>query len=225
MTIIVGMLDEKQVVIGTDSLYTWEEGFVKPHGSKFVPMPKEFDGKVIVASSGQEKFSQIFERIAKEIPKLLNFTDRYSLMKLAEKIRTTAADMGVGDAEDNNLPEHDLGFLIASKNTKKLWTIDSDYSVGEYDNYVCVGSGYIVAESAILALTLRPPCGTPAAECRGHCAGEQSHSEDPLFDRGSGFGLSLDVELSELVKRSLQVACQLHPYCGGGTHYREIYYD
>ena len=62
MTIIVGMIDETGATIGTDSLYTWEEGFAKPQGHKFIQLPSEYEDRIIVASSGQEKFSQIFER-------------------------------------------------------------------------------------------------------------------------------------------------------------------
>jgi len=75
-------------------------------------------------------------------------------MKLASKLFLEAGKLGIGDAENNTLPEHDLGFVLASTNSKKLWTIDSDYSVGEHEHYVCMGSGYSLAESAILALTL-----------------------------------------------------------------------
>ena len=154
MTIIIGFRDEMGTTIGTDSLYTWEDGFVKPQGHKFISLPSEYIDKVLVAASGQEKFSQVFERVVRDTPKLLSFSDRYGVMKLASKLFAEVGKLGVGDAENNNLPEHDLGFVLASVNSKNLWTIDTDYSVGEHEHYVCMGSGYAIAESAILALTL-----------------------------------------------------------------------
>ena len=196
MTIIVAMIDETGATIGTDSLYTWEEGFAKSQGHKFIQLPSECEGRVIVASAGQEKFSQIFERMARDAPKLLEFSDRYGLMKLAGKLFAEVGKLGVGDAEDNNLPDHDLGFVIATATSKKIWTIDADYSVGEHDQYLCIGSGYILAESAMKTLT---------------CPDLNIHWGDKP-------------NTARMVRLVVDITSSLHPYCGGGTHIRQIKY-
>jgi len=69
MTIIIGFTDDTGTTIGTDSLYTWEDGFVKPQGHKFISLPSEYMDKVLVAASGQQKFSQAFERADRDTPK------------------------------------------------------------------------------------------------------------------------------------------------------------
>lgn len=150
MTILIGTIDRGVAYIGSDSLWTWDEGFVRESNvSKFIDLHND---SVLIATSGQDKFTQILERLIEREPELLNFTDRRSLMDLVDALHRDVAKAGVGDSDNNQLPDHDMGFVIASKKTGKIWVIESDYSIGEYDDYVCTGSGAFLGESAMRAL-------------------------------------------------------------------------
>lgn len=167
MTIIIGAIHEGYAYIGTDSLWSFDKDFVRPcKTSKFIPVP---DDKFLMAQAGQDKFTQIFIRAMKNAmkdkPKLLeikNITSIYSLVDLLK--REVMATTGVGEAENNELPEHDMGLIVAAKGCSKIWSIGGDYSVMEFDDYVSEGAGSLLAEAAMNALARKGVYGREAVE-------------------------------------------------------------
>ena len=154
MTILIGAIHNGKAYIGADTLWTWDDSFVRKHTTKFVdiditPAPAN---EVIIATAGQDKFTQLLEKVLRDHPNLINFNDRRGVVKLVDEIQKEARNSGVGDAENNQLPDHDLGFLIATSASEKLWVIESDYGVIGFDDHVCVGSGAHLGESAMLSL-------------------------------------------------------------------------
>ena len=150
MTILIGAIHNGYAYVGADSLWTWDDQFVRESKvSKFIQLD---DDKVLIATSGQDKFTQIFERVIETDPELLNFNDRRSLRDLVDALHKEVHKAGVGDSDNNQLPDHDLGFLLVSKLTNKIWVIESDYSIGEFDDFVCAGSGAFLGEGAMRAL-------------------------------------------------------------------------
>lgn len=154
MTIGIGAITKKSIIIGTDSLWTFNEEFVREHKtSKFLEIPPKYKSKVVIASSGQDRFTQIFERMLRDSPDLLDIKDKFSVADLVNSLQAEITKNGIGEAGTNELPEHNLGFLLASANTGTLWAIESDYGVIEFDDYVGIGSGAYLGESAMLALS------------------------------------------------------------------------
>ena len=156
MTILIGAIHNGKAYIGADSLWTWDDNFVREHTtSKFIdlrvePAPRN---KILIATAGQDKFTQLLEKVLQTHPNLINFADRRGLIKLVEELHKEAKISGVGDADNNQLPDHDLTFLIATSASNKLWVVESDYGVTSFDDYVCVGSGQFLGEGAMMALS------------------------------------------------------------------------
>jgi ATP-dependent protease HslVU (ClpYQ) peptidase subunit len=154
MTILIGAIHNNKAYIGADSLWTWDDNFVREHStSKFVSLSIEPRNQILIATAGQDKFTQILDKVLHVHPQLINFENRAGLVKLVDALHKEVKSSGIGDADNNQLPDHDLGFLIANSNTKKLWVVESDYGVLEFEDYVCVGSGAFLGEAAMKALS------------------------------------------------------------------------
>ena len=183
MTILIGAIHDGKAYIGADSLWTWDENFVREHTtSKFVDLQVEppASNKILIATAGQDKFTQLLEKVLQTNPNLINFTDRRGLLKLVEEIHKEAKSSGVGEADNNQLPEHDLTFLIATSASNRLWVVESDYGVTSFEDYVCVGSGQHLGEGAMRALSKSKIYGSTAVktalesvcELHPYCGGE-----------------------------------------------------
>lgn len=156
MTILIGAIHNGKAYIGTDSLWTWDDNFVREHpASKFINLHLEPapNNKVLIATAGQDKFTQLLEKVLETYPNLINFSDRRGLIKLVEELHKEAKSSGVGDADNNQLPDHDLSFLIATSASNQLWVVESDYGVTSFNDYVCVGSGQYLGEAAMRSLS------------------------------------------------------------------------
>lgn len=153
MTIAVGTITKNSIVVGTDSKWTWAEDFVREHTtSKFVEIPKADHGSILIASAGQDRFTQILRKLIKRNPELLKFHEMDGALELVESLRAEVLEFGIGDPENNEFPEHNMEFLIASSFSKSLWIIEPDYNICEFKDHVCIGSGAPLAESSMLAL-------------------------------------------------------------------------
>jgi len=167
MTIIIGAIHEGRAYIGTDSLWSFDKDFVRPcKTSKFIPVPND---KFLMAQAGQDKFTQIFIRAMKNTmkdkPKLLevkNITSIYHLVDILKKEVITTT--GVGEAENNELPHHEMALIVAAKGCNKVWAIGGDYSVMEFDDYIAEGAGAVIAEAAMNALSRKGIHGREAVE-------------------------------------------------------------
>jgi len=201
MTVLVGAIDGGYAYLGVDSLWSWDENFVRESKtSKFLNLKaikavseegldtvtKNLSEEVLIASSGQDRFTQILEKVIIENPDLACFSTKSDLMELAEMFHKAVSKLGIGDSDNNQLPEHDMGFLLISKYSDRLWTLESDYSIGEYDDYVSGGSGSFLAESAMRAL----------------------HKQNIVGE--------------EAVLTAIETVNELHPYCGGKIEIRKI---
>lgn len=156
MTILIGAIHNGKAYIGADTLWTWDDSFVREHTtSKFIDLDEDLQtrNKILIATAGQDKFTQLLEKVLQLQPNLVNFSDRRGLIKLVEELHKEAKCSGVGDSDNNQLPDHDLTFLIATSASDKLWVVESDYGVTSFDDYVCVGSGQIIGEGAMKALS------------------------------------------------------------------------
>jgi ATP-dependent protease HslVU (ClpYQ) peptidase subunit len=152
MTILIGAIVGERAFIGADSLITWDDNFVRDSKmSKFVELPTS---DVLIATSGQDRFTQILEDIleSEENSDILDIKSRQDVRRLAKLLYKEVDKYGVGEADNNQLPDHEFGFLLVSKQTNRIWSIESDYSVQEYDDYVCTGAGGFLGESAMRAL-------------------------------------------------------------------------
>jgi len=133
------------------SLWSWHDPPVRESKvRKFVVLPRN---DILIATAGQDKFTQILEDILESNPDLATIECRKDIRELATLIFKEVKKFGMGEADNDQLPSHELGFLIASKYTNNIWTIDSDYSVQEFDDYVCIGSGDALGEAAMRALS------------------------------------------------------------------------
>jgi len=156
MTILIGAIHKGKAYIGADSLWTWDDNFVREHNtSKFIELDPELTtrNKILIATAGQDKFTQLLEKVLQIQPNLINFSDRRGLIKLVEELHKEAKASGVGDSDNNQLPDHDMQFLLATSASNNLWVIESDYGVTSFDDYVCLGSGQIIGEGAMRALS------------------------------------------------------------------------
>ena len=159
MTILIGAIHDNVAYVGADSLWTFSSDFIRDHTTKFLEVPTD---DVIIVASGEDKFSQILEKIILRDPKILNFNDRFGLMELADTLRKEVDTYQVGDADNNQLPDHNLGFLLVSKKLRKILIIESDYSISLFDDYVCAGSGCYLGEAAMKSLSKKGVYGYDA---------------------------------------------------------------
>lgn len=165
MTIAIGTITLTSIIVGTDSLIMWDDNFVRDHKtSKFLELPAKFKNKLLIATAGQDKFTQIFEKLVRSEDHFLDFKDRIGVVELIDALQAEIIKHGIGDAEANQLPEHDLAFLIASANTRSLWIVDSDYGISEFEDFVSIGAGMFLGESAMLALSKVNITGKKAIE-------------------------------------------------------------
>jgi ATP-dependent protease HslVU (ClpYQ) peptidase subunit len=150
MTILAGTIENGTIYIGADSLWTWDDDFVRESKvSKFIELPRD---DILIATAGQDKFTQILEGLIEENNDLATIESRKDVRELASLVFKEVKKFGIGEADNDQLPSHELGFLVASKYVNKIWTIDSDYSVQEFDDYVCIGSGGTIGEAVMRAL-------------------------------------------------------------------------
>jgi len=164
MTIIIGAIHEGIAYIGCDSLYTWNNDFVRTSKtSKFIPMSN--DAGFLVAGAGQDKYTQIFIRAMRRHPEILAITNLNSMYMIADVLQNEVMkNSGVGEADNNELPEHDVALMFVSKLSSSIFVMESDYSVMEYDDYVCTGSGFMQGEAAMAALYAAGIKGREAVE-------------------------------------------------------------
>jgi ATP-dependent protease HslVU (ClpYQ) peptidase subunit len=154
MTILIGAIHDGKAYIGADTLWTWSDNFVRSHStSKFIALPVEGNNNILIATAGQDKFTQILERVLLNRPELLDFADRKGIIKLIDELHKEVKQAGVGDSENNQLPDHDLGFVMVSSASDKIWVVESDYGILEFNDYVCAGSGAYLGEAAMKALS------------------------------------------------------------------------
>ena len=150
MTILVGAIHGGHIYMGTDSLVTWSDNFTRDsRRSKFLDVGCN---NLILASAGQERYSQLLTKILKSDPMLASISNRYDIEEIMDSLFKATRDFGVGEAENNQLPEHDFELMLATSHIGTIWTIDSDYSISEFDDYVCMGSGAGLGESSMKAL-------------------------------------------------------------------------
>jgi len=175
MTILVGAIHQGRAYIGTDSLWTWDDGLVREHiTGKFIELDPNIECRyeILIATAGQDKFTQLLEKVLEAHPELINFTNRRGLIKLVDELQREAKASGVGDSDNNQLPDHDLGFIIASSATNSIWVIESDYGVTEFKDYVCVGIGQVIGEAAMKALSKSGIFGGGAVQIAIETAGD-----------------------------------------------------
>lgn len=182
MTIGIGTITKKSLIVGTDSLWSFGEDFVKDiKTSKFVKIPNKYKDQILIASSGQDKFTQILEKLFRTNSELLDFTDKSGIAEIAEILQIEVSKLGIGSPDTDQLPDHELEFLIASKTSKSVFIISGDYSIMEFgeSEFACIGSGSLIGESAMLALSKAKVIGKEALkisletamECHPMCGG------------------------------------------------------
>ncbi len=152
MTIIAGVVDKDCVYLGTDSLISFGSDYGRCNYStgKFLDLPTD---DLVIASAGAVSYGQIFEEILRqdESTHLLTVEEKYDVQKLARLLYERVRELGVGDSENNKLPDHEGCFLVVSKDANKIWAMDGDYAITEWDTYIALGSGSTVCESVIWA--------------------------------------------------------------------------
>jgi len=161
MTIAIGLRHDKKIYVGADSLWSYDDSFVKHGiGSKFLALP---DGQLAVAA-GQVRFSQLFTRFIRDNKNLASFSCLEDVQEIADKFLTRVLDAGIGEAGPNELPDHDFEILLVTSACPSLFVISGDYSVEELKKYACIGSGGSYAEAALEALSKVNITGRKALE-------------------------------------------------------------
>lgn len=155
MTIIIGAIHDHRVIVGTDSMWTLEDNLIRefPSESKFLKCP---DPEVLIAGSGDDKYSVIFEEFL--IEKGCEFNSKRDLFLLTNAFRNSLPKWGMID------DDHDFGFVVAKKGHSKLWSIECNFSVNECDDWICLGGGSTLGEASMKALALRGIFGREAIE-------------------------------------------------------------
>jgi len=187
MTVLIGAVYNSYIYMGADSLWSWDENFVRESKtSKFLNLSpvivtdrdglkvttRDFSKEVLIAGAGQDKFTQILEKVLMDDPDLACFSCKADLVNLADALQKAVNKSGIGDSDNNQLPDHDMSFLLASRYSDRIWTLESDYSINEFDNYVSAGSGSFLAESAMRALEKRDTHGQEAVKIAIETANE-----------------------------------------------------
>lgn len=150
MTIGIGVLDKKQqkIYVAADTLVTYGSEFKRHAGSKFLTT----ETTALVVGAGSIRLSQIFNLLLKEQPGLLTFRSELDVVAIADLLYEKIAASGVGEAENNETPAHEFEFLLTNNLSNKIFVIEGDYSVEEFTDYACIGSGYVQAQAALRAL-------------------------------------------------------------------------
>ena len=151
MTIGMGVVDKNsnKIYIAADTLVSYGSELKRHAGSKFL----ETDQPCLVVGAGSIRLSQIFNLLIRDQPDLLKFKNELDVVALAEAFYEKISSAGVGDAENNDTPNHEFEILITNKLSQKLFIIEGDYSVEEFSNYACIGSGFIQGQSALQTLS------------------------------------------------------------------------
>jgi len=151
MTIGIGVVDiqSDKIYIAADTLITYGSELKRHAGSKFL----ETNSKCLVVGAGSIRLSQLFNLLIRDQPELLNFKSELDVVVLADAFYEKVATAGVGEAENNDTPNHEFEILIANNLAKKLYIIEGDYSVEQFDKHACIGSGFIQGQSALHTLS------------------------------------------------------------------------
>lgn len=145
MTCVVGLKDERGIIIGADSAAS-DSRMIEIRAESKVFKNKQF----LIGTCGLVRLNQLirFQMIPPDIPDNITLFE-YMVTKFSEEVRRIFREGGINYREN----EVDSGgkFLVAVKD--KLFRIDSDYSVCELlDTYDCIGSGENYAKGAMYAL-------------------------------------------------------------------------
>lgn len=153
MTILAAIVGKDKVFMATDSQVSWGDSYTRQFNKagKFIETPEK---DLLIATCGSIKNEQILKHVLnlEENKYLLDAKDYKGMRKWSAALKEAMAEWGVGDPKDNEVPSHDHGFLVARKGVKKVWEIDCDYAIIEYDDYAVSGSGYRYADGAIQVL-------------------------------------------------------------------------
>lgn len=151
MTIGMGIIDfdANKILIAADTLVTYGGELKRHAGSKFL----ETAHSCLIVGAGSIRLSQLFNVLVRDQPELLQFKTELDVVALADAFYEKVSAAGVGDAENNDTPNHEFEILITNVLSKKLYIIEGDYSVEEFHNFACIGSGFIQGQAALQTLT------------------------------------------------------------------------
>jgi ATP-dependent protease HslVU (ClpYQ) peptidase subunit len=186
MTIGIGVIDRSQnkIYVAADTLISYGSELKRPAGSKFLIT----ENNILVVGAGSVRTTQIFNMLIKEQPALLHITSELEAVALADIFYEKMSDLGVGEADNNETPNHEFEFLIANQLSQKLFIIEGDYSVEEFSDYACIGSGFVQAQAALKTLYDMGITGRKALDgamrtvlaLHPHCGGDVEVRELPL---------------------------------------------
>lgn len=150
MTIGIGVIDYnlQKIFVAADTLITYGSDLKRHAGSKFLVTDKP----ALIVGAGSIRLSQIFNLLIRDQPDLLLFKNELDVVVLADALYERVAAAGVGDADNNDTPNHEFELLLANQLSNKLYIIEGDYSVEEFSDYACIGSGFIQGQAALNAL-------------------------------------------------------------------------
>jgi len=150
MTIGMGIIDlgANKVYVAADTLITYGSELKRHAGSKFLETPHP----CLIVGAGSIRLSQIFNVLIREQPELLQFKSELDVVAIADAFYEKISSAGVGEAENNDTPNHEFEILIVNNQSKKIYVIEGDYSVEEFTNYACIGSGFIQGQAALQTL-------------------------------------------------------------------------
>ena len=150
MTCIIGMAKDGQVYMGGDSS-------VSSNGNYRLTAKKKVfrNGQYLIGYTSSTRMGDILRTM--ELPRIQSpDTAKRMILKFIPAVREALKDGGV--VKVNNSVESCGSFLVATHG--HLFEVDIDFQIEEYiDNYAAVGSGWISAISAMMALdkfTLTP---------------------------------------------------------------------
>lgn len=150
MTIGIGVIDHetKKIVVAADTLVTYGSELKKDAGTKFLETEKE----CLVVGAGSVRLCQLFNLLMREQPNLLDFKSLLDVIVIADAFYDKVSSIGVGEAENNDTPSHDFEILLANTLSPYIYMIEGDYSVEQSTDYVCIGSGFVQAQSSLHTL-------------------------------------------------------------------------
>lgn len=178
MTIGIGVIDRatRKIYVAADTLLSYGSDFKRAAGSKFLLTNQSH----LIVGAGSVRITQIFNTLIRAQPELLNIKNEIDAIALADQFFEKMSDSGVGESDNNEIPNHEFNFLIASSTSDKLYTLEGDYSVEEYSDFASIGSGFIQAQAALTALYSVGITGRTALDkamqtviaLHPHCGGE-----------------------------------------------------
>lgn len=148
MTIIAGIVSDEGIYVGTDSLWGFDSNYSRPLRDKFLRIP---ESEMVIAGAGSECSSQAMEELLRldESAHYLKATKQSEVLKLGRALLDHLKELGVGGSKENEMPSHEFNFIIAVPG--KLFTLEQDYTAMEWGDYIALGSGSTICESAIWA--------------------------------------------------------------------------